>query len=66
MAFHPVVAAAHRAFMDHRPLRLSPDAIWLMICQAAANHVNAHAEELRPRLVRHEGRSRSTSGGTTS
>lgn len=52
---HPVVAAAHRAFMDHRPLRLSPDVIWLMICQAVANHVNAHAEELRPRFVRHEG-----------
>ncbi len=56
VVFHPVVAAAHRAFMDHRPLRLSPDAIWLMICQAVANHVNAHAEELRPRCVRHEGK----------
>src|SRR5262249_6416622 len=56
--FHPVVAAAHRSFMDHRPLRLSPDAIWLMICQAVANHVHAPAEELRARLVRHEGRAR--------
>jgi hypothetical protein len=56
VAFHPVVAAAHLAFMDHRPLRLSPDAIWLLICQAVANHVNAHAEELRPRLVRHRGK----------
>lgn len=53
--FHPVIAAAHRAFIDHRPLRLSPDVIWLMVCQAVANHVNAHAEELRPRFVRHEG-----------
>ena len=55
VAFHPVVAAAHLAFMDHRPLRLSPDAIWLMICQGVANHVTSHAEELRPRLVSHEG-----------
>jgi hypothetical protein len=54
--FHPVVAAVHRAFKDHRPLRLSPDVIWLMICQAVANHVNAHAEELRPGLVQHQGR----------
>jgi hypothetical protein len=53
--FHPVVAAAHRSFIGHRPLRLSPDAIWLLICQAVASHVNAHAEELRPRLVHHEG-----------
>ena len=53
--FHPVVAAAHDAFMDHRPLILSPDILWLMICQAVANHVKVHAEELRPRLVRHSG-----------
>lgn len=56
VAYHPVVAAVHLAFMDHRPLVLSPDIIWLMICQAVANHLNAHAEELRPRFVLHRGR----------
>ncbi len=30
--------------------------IWLAICQGVANHVNAHADELRLRLVRHPGR----------
>jgi hypothetical protein len=54
--FHPVVAAAHRAFMDHRPLCLSPDIIWLTICQGVANHINAHGEELRSRFVSHEGK----------
>ncbi len=54
--FHPLVAAVHQAFMDHLPLSLSPDMIWLTICQGVAHHVNAHAEELRPRLVRHRGR----------
>src|SRR6516162_6714227 len=54
--FHPVVAAAHRAFMDHRPLCLSPDIIWLMICQGVANHINANAEELRNHFVTHEGK----------
>src|SRR4051812_27170077 len=34
VAYHPVVAAVHRAFMDHRPLSLSPDTLWLMIAQA--------------------------------
>jgi hypothetical protein len=56
VSFHPVVAAVHHAFMDHRPLRFSPDTIWLMICQAVANHINAHAEELRHRFVAHEGK----------
>jgi hypothetical protein len=54
--FHPVVAAAHRAFMDHRPLCLSPDIIWLMICQGVASHIDANAEELRPRIVSHQGK----------
>ena len=37
-------------------LCLSPDIIWLVICQGVANHINANADELRRRLVRHEGK----------
>jgi hypothetical protein len=51
---HPFVAAVHKAFMDHRPLMLTPDTVWLMIIQGVANHINAHAKELRPRFVRHQ------------
>jgi hypothetical protein len=29
VAYHPVVATVHRAFMGHRPLCLTPDTIWL-------------------------------------
>jgi hypothetical protein len=53
--FHPVVAAVHLAFNDHRPLVLSPDILWLLVIQGLANHVNANAEELRHRLVEHSG-----------
>jgi hypothetical protein len=56
VSFHPVVAAIHRAYQDHRPLCLSPDIIWLLISQGFANHVNANAEALRPRLVSHQGK----------
>jgi hypothetical protein len=42
--------------MDHRRLCLSPDIIWLLICQGVANHINANAEELRSRFVSHEGK----------
>jgi Domain of unknown function (DUF4419) len=54
--FHPVVAAAHRAFMDHRPLCLSPDMIWLVICQGVANHINVNADALRSHFVHHQGK----------
>jgi hypothetical protein len=56
LPFHPVVAAAHRAFMDHRPLCMSPDIIWLLICQGVASHVQANAEELRGQIVEHQGK----------
>jgi hypothetical protein len=54
--FHPVVAAIHLAFKGHRPLVLSPDMLWLLVAQGFANHVNAHAEELRPKFVEHSGK----------
>ncbi|MEK7953072.1 DUF4419 domain-containing protein [Luteolibacter soli] len=50
------VAAAHYAFMDHHPLVLSPDDVWLCIAQGFALHVDQHAEDLRKRLVAHEGK----------
>jgi hypothetical protein len=56
--YHPVVAATSVAFNDHRPLTLSPDAIWLLIAQGFAHHVNANAARLRPRLVNHAGKLR--------
>ncbi len=52
---HPLVAAAHLAYSQHRPLTLSPDAIWLTIAQGFAQHINLHHTELRDRLVRHQG-----------
>ena len=54
--YHPMVAATSLAFNDHRRLTLSPDAIWLLIAQGFANHVNANAETLRRRLVNHQGK----------
>jgi hypothetical protein len=57
---HPLLSAVARAFADHRPLMLSPDAVWLTIAQGVAQHIRLHAEELRPRLVSHAGRMRLT------
>lgn len=55
---HPLLAAVHAAFSEHRSLVLSPDVLWLTIAQGVAQHVRLHAESLRPRLVQHGGRSR--------
>ncbi|WP_141593015.1 DUF4419 domain-containing protein [Myxococcus sp. AB056] len=53
---HPLLAAVHTAFAEHRPLVLSPDAIWLTLAEGVAQHIRLNAESLRSRLVRHAGR----------
>jgi hypothetical protein len=53
---HPLLSAVGRAFAEHRPLVLSPDAVWLTIGQGVAQHLRLNAERLRPRLVGHVGR----------
>jgi len=56
IGYHPLVAALHLAYAGHRPIDLSPDMIWLLICQGVAHHLNANAEELRLKFVQHPGR----------
>jgi hypothetical protein len=55
---HPLLSAVSRAFAEHRPLVLSPDAVWLTIASGVAQHIRLHADELRPSLVTHPGRKR--------
>ncbi len=58
VAVHPLIAATHIAFSEHRPLVLSPDMIWTTIVQGLAQHVRKHPEELRNRFVSHQGKLR--------
>ncbi|MCI0711054.1 MAG: DUF4419 domain-containing protein [Chloroflexi bacterium] len=54
--WHPFVEAVAIAFSAHFPLSLSPDHIWLLICQGLATHVNLNAEKLRHHFVQHTGK----------
>lgn len=54
----PLVQMAHDAFYEHRPIALSPDALWFTIAQGFATHVNANVETLRARFVRHAGKAK--------
>lgn len=46
-----------RAYSKHRPLVLSPDAVWLLISQSFSYYVNTRSEEFRSSFVDHEGKS---------
>ena len=50
---HSLVSAVHQAFAEHRPLLLTPDAIWMAIAQGFAQHINNNAERLRYQFVNH-------------
>ncbi|KFF04636.1 DUF4419 domain-containing protein [Flavobacterium reichenbachii] len=49
--FHPFIASLYIAYADHRRISISPDMIWLLICQGFSTHVNSNAEELRTKFV---------------
>jgi hypothetical protein len=53
---NPFFKAVCHAYADHRPFELSPEALWLLICQGFSYHVNNNAEELRPLFVDFEGK----------
>ena len=54
--YHSFFDGMYNAYADHRPFVLSPDMIWLLICQGFAQHVNANAEELRHHFVSFPGK----------
>lgn len=53
---HPFFEGMREAFAHHRPFVLSPDMIWLLICQGFSQHVNANSEALRDQIVDYEGK----------
>jgi hypothetical protein len=56
IGYQPLLAAVYVAYAEHRPLVLTPDAVWLTIAQGVAHHMAVHGERLRPRFVAHQGR----------
>lgn len=43
-----------RAFFDHKPIIITPDNIWLLICQGFAEHIKRNSSFFRRKLVSHK------------
>jgi len=54
--YHSFFNGMYQAYSDHRPFVLSPDMIWLLICQGFARHINANSENLRHYFVDFSGK----------
>ena len=46
------VATLHRAFINHLPVTLRPDDIWLVILQGLAIHIRENADQLRSTILK--------------
>lgn len=57
---NPFVFAVHTAYAQHRPLVISPDMIWLLICQGFTKHIDYHSKELRSKFVTFSGKKKIT------
>jgi len=53
---HPFIYALSHAFNEHRPIIISPDMIWLMICHGISQHINQNPEQFRNIFVNHSGK----------
>ena len=58
--YHSFMNALYLSFAEHRKITISPDMIWLLICQGFAQHVDINSEELRDKFVEHEGKHKIT------
>jgi hypothetical protein len=54
--YHPFFEGMYQAYADHRPFTLSPDMIWLLICQGFSQHVNNNSDSLRKLFVDFSGK----------
>lgn len=45
-----------KAWSQHRPVALSPDVIWMLICQQLSHHINQNPEKYKSLFVSHEGK----------
>ena len=52
MVDHPVLEAYYLAFLDHYPVVLSPDILWMLVLQGFSHHVRINAKNLKGKFVK--------------
>jgi len=51
-----LIAAWHLAFVEHYPVRMSPDDVWTVIVHQIALHISENPEKYRDIFVQHDGK----------
>ena len=53
---NPFFSMVCLAYAHHRPIILTPDAMWILICHGFSQHVNHDPDKFRDYLVSHQGK----------
>ena len=51
-----LIAMCDLAFAEHRPMALTPDLLWHYIVKGISIHIHKYSEDLRRKIVSHEGK----------
>ena len=53
---HPILKGYYQSYVNHVPVTVNPDTLWMLIVQGFSRHIDQNAEKLRYKLVDFDGK----------
>ena len=53
---HPILEGYYQSYVNHIPVSVNPDTLWMLIVQGFSRHIDQNAEKLRYKLVDFDGK----------
>ena len=53
---HPILKGYYRSYVNHMPVSVNPDILWMLIVQGFSRHIDQNAEKLRNKFVDFDGK----------
>ena len=53
---HPILKGYYQSYVNHMPVSVNPDILWMLIVQGFSRHIDQNAEKLRNKFVDFDGK----------
>ena len=60
---HPILKGYYQSYVNHMPVSINPDILWMLIVQGFSRHIDQNAEKLRNKFVNFDGKKELTVDG---
>ena len=60
---HPILKGYYQSYVNHMPVSINPDILWMLIVQGFSRHIDQNAEKLRNKFVDFDGKKELTVNG---